>query len=136
MDANALMSVDPEVIGERLASARRARGLTQQQAAEGLGVARTTITAMEKGDRRPRASELFTLARLYGRSLGDLVRPLREGETPSFVVQFRAAHVEDTPATESKREKDIQRFEELCRRDEVFTEPASQRRSVHEPADH
>jgi len=115
MDANALMSVDPEVIGERLASARRARGLTQQHAAEALGVARTTITAMEKGDRRPRASELFTLARLYGRSLGDLVRPLREGETPSFVVQFRAAHAGVTPATESKREKDIQRFEELCR---------------------
>lgn len=115
MDASALMSVDPEVIGERLASARRARGLTQQHAAETLGVARTTITAMEKGDRRPRASELFTLARLYGRSLGDLVRPVHDGEAPSFVVQFRAVHAGDTPATESNREKDIQRFEELCR---------------------
>ncbi|MGH2615063.1 MAG: helix-turn-helix domain-containing protein [Thermomicrobiales bacterium] len=115
MDAHALMSVDPEVIGERLASARRARGLTQQQAAAALGVARTTITAMEKGDRRPRASELFALARLYGRQLGDLARPLREGESPSFVVQFRAARAGESPATTSKREQDIQRFEDLCR---------------------
>ena len=50
---NPLLSVDPAVIGERLAVARRARGLTQQQAAEALGVGRTTITAMEKGERRP-----------------------------------------------------------------------------------
>jgi Zn-dependent peptidase ImmA (M78 family)/transcriptional regulator with XRE-family HTH domain len=115
MDTNPLMSVDPQVIGERLASARRARGLTQQQAAAALRVARTTITAMEKGERRPRASELYTLARLYGRQIGDLVRPVREGESPSFVVQFRAARVEDTPANASKREQDIQRFEDFCR---------------------
>ena len=115
MDANALMSVDSDVIGERLSSARRARGLTQLQAAEALGVARTTITAMEKGDRRPRASELYTLARLYGRQLGDLVRPFREDQTPSFVVQFRAVRSGETPATESNREQDIQRFEDLCR---------------------
>ena len=115
MEANALMSVDAAVIGERLSSARRARGLTQEQAAAALGVARTTVTAMEKGDRRPRASELYTLARLYGRQLGDLVRPPRKDQTPSFVVQFRAARAEDTSANATRREQDIQRFEALCR---------------------
>lgn len=115
METRAMMTVDPKVVGERLALARRARGLTQQQAAEALGVARTTITAMEKGDRRPQAAELFVLARLYGRQLGELVRPIREGETPGFVVQFRAALAGESAVTESKRAQDIQRFESFCR---------------------
>lgn len=115
METRAMVSVEPKVVGERLALARRARGLTQQQVAEALGVARTTVTAMEKGDRRPQAAELFTLARLYGRQLGELVRPLREGETPGFVVQFRAALAGDSAATDSKRAQDIQRFESFCR---------------------
>jgi Zn-dependent peptidase ImmA (M78 family)/transcriptional regulator with XRE-family HTH domain len=114
MDPHALTSIEPAVIGERLAGARRARGLTQQQAADALGIGRTTITAIEKGDRRPRASELFSLARPYGRQLGDLLRPLREQEGPSFVVQFRA---ELAPEAESsqQQEADVQRFERLCR---------------------
>ena len=112
MDAHALMSIEPAVIGERLAAARRARGLTQQQAADALGIGRTTITAIEKGDRRPRAVELFTLARLYGRQLGELLRPLHQQESPSFVVQFRA---EIAPEVESAQEEDVQRFERLCR---------------------
>jgi Zn-dependent peptidase ImmA (M78 family)/transcriptional regulator with XRE-family HTH domain len=112
MDAHALMSIEPKVIGERLAAARRARGLTQQQAADALGIGRTTITAIENGDRRPRAAELFTLARLYGRQLGELLRPLREQEGPSFIVQFRA---ELAPEVEAAQEEDVQRFERLCR---------------------
>jgi Zn-dependent peptidase ImmA (M78 family)/transcriptional regulator with XRE-family HTH domain len=115
METRATMMAKPKIVGERLALARRARGLTQQQAAEALGVARTTITAMEKGDRRPQAAELFTLARLYGRQLGDLVRPLREGEAPGFVVQFRAAMAGESAAAESKRAQDIQCFESFCR---------------------
>jgi Zn-dependent peptidase ImmA (M78 family)/DNA-binding XRE family transcriptional regulator len=112
MDAHALMSIEPAVIGERLAAARRARGLTQQQAADALGIGRTTVTAIEKGDRRPRAAELFTLARLYGRQLGELLRPFHEQEGPGFVVQFRA---EIAPETESAQEEDVQRFERLSR---------------------
>jgi Zn-dependent peptidase ImmA (M78 family)/DNA-binding XRE family transcriptional regulator len=114
MDAHALLSIEPAVIGERLAAARRARGLTQQQVADSLGIGRTTITAIEKGDRRPRAAELFNLARLYGRQLGDLLRPLHEQEGPSFAVQFRA---ELAPEAENAQhqEEDVQRLERLCR---------------------
>ncbi len=110
-----LLSVDPAVIGDRLAVARRARGLTQQQAAEALGIGRTTITAMEKGERRPRAEELYALAQLYGRQIGDLVRSGSPGESPGFVVQFRAARRDESSANGSKREADIQRFEDFCR---------------------
>jgi Zn-dependent peptidase ImmA (M78 family)/transcriptional regulator with XRE-family HTH domain len=111
MERNVLNSIDPAIIGERLADARRVRGLTQQQAADALGVARTTITAMEKGDRRPRAAELVRLAQLYGRQVRDMVRPVSSSPEPDFVVQFRAARRADgeQPAADSRR------FEDLCR---------------------
>ncbi len=110
MEKHLLNTIDPVTVGERLVEARRARRLTQQQAAEELGVARTTITAMEKGERRPRATELVKLARLYGRSVGDFVR-VEAKSRPNFVVQFRGRRgVEDASAS-----VDIQRFGDFCR---------------------
>lgn len=110
-----LESIDPEVIGQRLSDARRARRLTQQEAAEALDVARTTITAMEQGVRRPRASELVTLARLYGRQVGDLVRPVPNDQPPGFIVQFRGARGPSDTIEEHEQEADTQRFEDFCR---------------------
>ncbi|MBA2277399.1 MAG: ImmA/IrrE family metallo-endopeptidase [Chloroflexia bacterium] len=115
MERHVLETIDPHVIGERLADARRARRLTQQHAAETLDVARTTITAMETGVRRPRASELLILARLYGRQVGDFVRPVQQQPAPSFVVQFRAARGPTDGISEENRDADTRRFEELCR---------------------
>jgi DNA-binding XRE family transcriptional regulator len=48
------------------ASARRAAGFTQHAAAENLGYARTTVVAIEKGDRKVNAREIIRFARLYG----------------------------------------------------------------------
>ena len=89
MPPRSLESTDPRVIGRRLQEARKSRGLTQQEAAEALSVARTTITALEKGDRRARAEELVRLASIYGRKVNDLVG--RRESNPDFAVQFRAA---------------------------------------------
>lgn len=108
-------TIDPATIGERLADARRARRLTQLQAAQDLGVARTTITAMEKGERRPRPAELLHLAHLYGRRVGDLVRPRPTSGDVSFVVHFRAARAPAVDLSDEERGADIQRFEDLCR---------------------
>lgn len=105
-----LHAIDPSLIGERLAEARRARRLTQQQAADELGVARTTIAAMEKGVRRPRATELVKLAHLYGRPVSDFVRaemPL----PPDSIVQFRGAMGIDEPGDNTA----VHRFAELWR---------------------
>jgi len=109
-----LDSIDPAAIGERLAEARRARGLTQQHVATELGVARTTITAMEGGERRPRAADLLRLAQLYGRQVGDFVRSQPERPSESFVVQFRAARGLSAVVPEGEREADIGRFQALC----------------------
>jgi Zn-dependent peptidase ImmA (M78 family)/transcriptional regulator with XRE-family HTH domain len=67
--------VSPTILGERLRDARKSRSLTQQQVAEQLGVARTTVVAIEKGERRVQPLELAKFAELYGRQLYELIRP-------------------------------------------------------------
>src|SRR5215207_7496399 len=94
---------DVVIIGQRLADARRARGVTQQQAAEALGVARTTVTAMEQGVRRPRTSELLALSGLYGRQVGDFLRPLLSDDAESFVVHFRTSSDRDDAIPDQER---------------------------------
>lgn len=88
MEADILDSIDPRVLGRQLQQARIRKGLTQDSAARTLGVARTTITAIEKGQRRPRPAELIKLAETYERDLGDFVRS-RPIVGP-FKPQFRA----------------------------------------------
>ncbi len=69
-------------LGERLADARKRAKLTQAQVAEKLVVARTTIVALEKGERRPSNAELVKLADLLGLTVHDL---LREGSVRAEV---------------------------------------------------
>lgn len=69
-----LEQIDPKVIGSRLAEARKARGVTQEEAATHLGCSRPTMIAIEKGTRQPKAEEIVILAKLYGRKVSDVVR--------------------------------------------------------------
>ncbi len=71
----ALEQIDPKVIGLRLAEARKARGVTQEDAATQLGCSRPTLIAIEKGTRQPKGEEIVILAKLYGRKVSDIVRP-------------------------------------------------------------
>jgi Zn-dependent peptidase ImmA (M78 family) len=70
---------------------------------------------MEKGDRRPRASELVALARLYAQPVRDFVQPEPKTATPGFLIQFRSARGAQTGERASAREADIRQFEQLCR---------------------
>lgn len=63
-----------EEIGERLRLAREESNIRQADAAAAIDVARTTIVAMEQGQRRPRTSELIKLAKLYKTSVNALLR--------------------------------------------------------------
>ena len=113
MQQHVLEATDPRVLGRRLQVARKARHLTQQQVAESLAVARTTITALEKGERRTRPSELIQLARLYGRPVSQLVGPREFRE--DFSVQFRAAVAgAETRQAQNELEQAIQSFQGLC----------------------
>jgi len=69
-----LEQLDPVVLGQRLAEARKARGITQEEAANHLGYSRPTFIAIEKGTRPPQSEDIVKLASLYGRKVNDLVR--------------------------------------------------------------
>ncbi len=113
MQQHVLETTDPRVLGHRLQEARKARGLTQQQAADSLAVARTTVTALEKGVRRVRPEELIQLARLYARPVSSLVGS-RE-PVADFAVQFRTAQGSDRPhQVEEEQDRVIQEFQTLC----------------------
>src|SRR5262245_59689282 len=70
-----LEEIDPKIMGQRLAEARKARGVTQEDVTEFLGYSRPTYIAMEKGERPPKAEEIIRLAAYFGRSVHELVRP-------------------------------------------------------------
>jgi len=105
-----LQSIDPQLIGERIAEARRGRGLTQSDLAQSLGVARTTITAMEKGVRRPRAIELARIAEILESSARRFVEPPGTKDTPSFLIFFRRRMADHGPALA----RDIGTFQQMC----------------------
>jgi Zn-dependent peptidase ImmA (M78 family)/DNA-binding XRE family transcriptional regulator len=66
--------LNPAEIGERLRLAREAAHINQANAAVAINVARTTLVAIEKGERRVKIDELQKLASLYGSSVNGLLR--------------------------------------------------------------
>ena len=76
-------------VGERLRMARDTARVTQAAAAAALNVARTTIVAIEQGQRRIRLEELQALVGLYGTSVNALFRS--EAVQVDLKPQFRRA---------------------------------------------
>ena len=74
-------------IGERLRLAREAVKLKQAEAATAIDVARTTIVAIEQGQRRVRMDELQKLAAAYRTSANAILR--REAVHLDMVPRFR-----------------------------------------------
>jgi Zn-dependent peptidase ImmA (M78 family)/DNA-binding XRE family transcriptional regulator len=112
MATNILDNIDLRHLGELLQQARKKCGMTQADAAKVIDAARTTIVAIEKGERRLKPNELIKLARAYGRAISDFVRPSPVIEP--FAVQFRAAY-QRSEQEEARIDPIIQRLEELCR---------------------
>ena len=74
MTVSALETAYPTDAGDRLRKARGNANFTQQEAADDIGIARTTLVAIENGRRRIRIDELRRLAKLYGVSVNSLLR--------------------------------------------------------------
>lgn len=104
-----LKAIDRQALGERLQSARKARGLTQQEVADHLQVARTTVTAIEKGERMIRPDELIALAKLYQESVHRLLRQSPKQEP--LLVQFRSTLAR---ADGGEFEQAVAAFQKLC----------------------
>ena len=81
-----LEEMNSKEVGERLRGAREAAGMNQAAAAGKVNIARTTLIAIEKGERRVRIGELQQLAKIYGASVNALLRQeaLRVDLAPRF----------------------------------------------------
>ncbi|WP_199089778.1 XRE family transcriptional regulator [Bosea sp. ASV33] len=90
-------------IGERLRLAREGAKLTQSQAADLIGAARTTIVAIEQGKRRIQMNELQKLATAYRTSANAILR--REAVHLDLVPRFRKL--------EDSKDNDIERATRL-----------------------
>lgn len=89
MESKILKQTDPKVLGAKLREARKGSGLRQHEVAEHLELARTTVVAIERGERRVSPPELIQLAALYGRSVSGFLQ--RRSVVEGFVPQFRAS---------------------------------------------
>lgn len=97
-----LERIDQRVLGERLRAARAKAGLTQDTAAQALNLARTTVVALEKGQRPVRPEELRQMARVYGASVNALLRPT-------------AVHVDVVPRFRALSGADARKFTETAK---------------------
>ena len=84
---NIAQTINPQELGERLKTARETAKIKQADAAAAAGMARTTLLAIEKGERRVRIEELQGLAGQYGVSVNALLR--REAVHVDLVPRFR-----------------------------------------------
>jgi Zn-dependent peptidase ImmA (M78 family)/DNA-binding XRE family transcriptional regulator len=86
--SNRAEELSPVELGERLKVARETANLKQETGAKAAGIARTTLIAIEKGQRPVRVEELQALARCYGISVNSLLR--RESVHVDLVPRFRS----------------------------------------------
>lgn len=82
-----LEQMSPTEAGERLRVAREGANITQAAVASAIGLARTTVVAIEQGERRVRFDELQKLATLFGTSVNALLR--REAVHVDLAPRFR-----------------------------------------------
>jgi len=104
MIAPVTSTVDPKVVGAQLQAARREMGLTQEQAGEKLSMARTTVIAIEKGERKVSGEELVRFAALYGKKMAEIVKvPVTLDDfTPQFRISERSDDTENAAAIAAK----------------------------------
>jgi Zn-dependent peptidase ImmA (M78 family)/DNA-binding XRE family transcriptional regulator len=121
VEKHILDQIDPKTLGTRLQEARKARGFTQQAVADQMEMARTTLVAIEKGERRVLPQELIQFAALYGRPVSEFVS--RQIVTVGFVPQFRSEwrddfnediELEHTAAELQRLAEDYAELERLC----------------------
>ena len=84
--------MDTAKTGAYLASLRKAAGMTQQDAADRLGVSNKTVSKWESGGGFPDITVLPALAELYGVTADDILagEPVRPGSGGGRVEQYLA----------------------------------------------
>jgi Zn-dependent peptidase ImmA (M78 family)/DNA-binding XRE family transcriptional regulator len=120
-----LQQLDPRNLGLRLQEARKGTGMTQLAVADHLGMARTTVVAIEKGERKITPHELLQFASLYRRAVSDLVSKRVVAE--SLVPQFRASQKEADPSCDQAAVELQGRAEDYVELERMLGTPLVQR---------
>jgi Zn-dependent peptidase ImmA (M78 family)/transcriptional regulator with XRE-family HTH domain len=104
-----LDTMPPTEVGERLRGARDRVKLKQAEAAESVGLSRTTLIAIEQGQRKVRIDELRKLAALYKMSINELMR--QEAIHTDLTPKFRKLYQQEDDAIE----RAVKQLEDLAR---------------------
>jgi Zn-dependent peptidase ImmA (M78 family)/DNA-binding XRE family transcriptional regulator len=99
-------------LGKRLKEARLSRGITQEAAAEAIGVPRTALVHIEAGNRSVSTLELAELAKLYARPISVFFAE-EEGPEEDFLVALHRLSPEFKDQEAIERE--VVRCVEMCR---------------------
>ena len=96
-------------LGERIKDCRQRAGLSQERAAELVGVSRQAVTKWEAGQAAPSTENLFRLAQALHTTVDFLLTPEEDGGEPSVVEQvyalFRAEEERKTLEIRERRRK-------------------------------
>ena len=85
-------------LARRLRAARKACRITQAKAAKALGIPRSAVSQIETGQRGVSGLELYRLAQLYSRDVGDFLEDRFEESSP-VTAMFRAhPELKESPA--------------------------------------
>lgn len=91
-------------LGQRLAEARKAAGLTQTQLAEQLGIAQQTLAHYEMGRLRIAVALLPPLVKLLGITveelMGEQIPPAKRGPAPKLQQQIE--RIQQLPRTQQR----------------------------------
>ncbi len=84
-------------MANRLTSLRKAKGLSQEELADKLGISRQAISKWERAEASPDTDNLITLSKLYGVTLDELigVSPVREPDQASAQSAAQASDPDD-----------------------------------------
>ena len=126
---DSIHKLSPEILGERLRVARETAKVTQDVAAKRAGVARTTLVAIEKGQRDARIDELQALAHCYGVSVNALLR--QEAIHVDLVPRFRRLAESDEPGVDAA----AQLLNDLVRAEVELENALGIKRERHYPAE-
>jgi Zn-dependent peptidase ImmA (M78 family)/transcriptional regulator with XRE-family HTH domain len=96
------LPIRSDVLGPRLKAARATANLTQEQAAKALGLARTTLLAIESGKRPVRPEEIRAFSALYKVREGELLSGARQ--PLDLEVKFRSSGQSATPSGDSAKD--------------------------------
>jgi transcriptional regulator with XRE-family HTH domain len=86
-------AADGKLIAARLRQAREYLDFTQDEVAETVGLARTTVTEIESGRRKVSAVELKRFAVLYNRSVDWLMGTAELAASPDSALQARVSEL-------------------------------------------